>query len=64
MNIKEIIVSVLCLVILATSFLAWSADHDRKVEESATKYEACVRSQYGTSPATWYADHGEYPECK
>ena len=52
------------IVVAGIGFLMWSADHDTKVQAAAEKYEACVRVQYGVSPAFWYQEHGSYPECK
>ncbi|MFZ2152299.1 MAG: hypothetical protein WAV09_04285 [Minisyncoccia bacterium] len=41
----------------------WTVDHDKKVEQASVRYELCVNNQYGTSPAQWYEEHGQYPVC-
>lgn len=37
--------------------------HDAAVEKAAQAYEACIKAEYHTTPANWYADHGVYPSC-
>lgn len=45
------------------AFGKWTAWHDEQINIAAEKYAACVRAEYGVEPYTWYAEHGEYPEC-
>ena len=52
------------IVVIALGTLIWSINHDQKIMESADKYEACVKAEYGVTPANWYANHGEYPTCQ
>lgn len=60
----KIIIYIFAIIGVIGLVLMWSVNHDKKVMESADKYEQCVRDQYGVSPAFWYSEHGEYPECK
>lgn len=55
---------ILGIAIVIIWIVEWSAEHDKKVEVAAQKYEACVKSQYGVSPAFYYQEKGVYPECK
>lgn len=56
------IVSLIFLTIIL--IVKWLEKHDEKVQMAADRYEVCVRSEYGVSPAKWYAENGVYPECK
>ena len=58
------LVYLILILAFGIGILFWSANHDQKIQEASEKYEACVKSQYGVSPANWYAENGEYPECK
>jgi hypothetical protein len=62
MNIKNTIKIVLCLalVVVVVSFTNW---RHNAAERAYQAYEECVISEYGTTPAAYYAEHGETPEC-
>lgn len=60
--IKNILIFTLVLA-ASIALLSWSDKHDKQVELGAEKYEACVKQEYGVSPASYYANHGEYPTC-
>jgi len=51
------------VLIIIGWILVWSAGRDEKIMESAEKYEQCVKAEYGVTPAYYYEEHGEYPEC-
>lgn len=57
------IVAVTIVIAGMAGLMAWSANHDKEVAEGADRYEKCIRQEYGVSPATWYNEHGAYPEC-
>lgn len=61
---RQTIVYILFFIAFISLFIVWTIDHDEKVQIGADKYELCVKSQYGVSPAYYYQEHGEYPECK
>lgn len=62
-NLKIVLVSV--VVIIGMIFiLNWSSKHDEQVMEAGDRYQKCVEDQYRTSPASYYQENGEYPECK
>lgn len=54
-------------LIVATALIAlglvWSNWYGNQADLAAQRYEACVTAQYHTTPAAWYGEHGEYPEC-
>lgn len=50
-------------IMFTIGVLAWSESRDSDLMRAADIYEACVRIEYGVSPAYWYAEHGEYPIC-
>lgn len=63
MKILKIILAFTIIYILAVLFLRWSDHQTAQVEAASDKYEACVKKEYGMSPAAYYNDQGQYPEC-
>lgn len=55
------VIAALAILWGVVSFLQW---RDEQVQQGATLYEACVLREYNTTPAAWYAEHGEYPKCE
>lgn len=54
---------VLALVVVALSI--WYGNwRDAEMTAAMTTYEDCVKAQYHTTPASWYAEHGVLPECQ
>lgn len=45
------------------AYIHWTDQNDKLREVAVQKYETCVRDQYHTTPAAWYNEHGEYPDC-
>lgn len=58
-NIRWIIMASIVIFVI----MAWSVSNDKKVTLAADRYENCVYTQYGVSPANWYDTHGTYPTC-
>ena len=58
------LIYIIGIIVIIYAVVVWSNWHDEKIEQSATKYEQCVMTQYGVSPAYWYQEHGSYPDCK
>lgn len=54
----------LVVIVAIWAFFGWSRDHDKKTLQSYQLYEACVQKEYNTTPAHWYAEHGELPPCQ
>ena len=61
--IKPFIISLL-VVLAIFALLKWSSKHDEQVNTAMQAYEQCVQDEYGTTPARWYAEHGELPPCQ
>lgn len=61
-TVEIILIGTLTVAAIAT-FLWWTNERDKALNEWATKYEECVKVEYHTTPSAWYAEHGEYPEC-
>ena len=57
------IIFVFGLVLIFFSLFRFFEWRDRQIERGAEKYVACIKAEYNTSPANWYALHGEYPVC-
>ena len=64
MKIVKIIFVLVAVILVGRLFIIWSKNHDEQIEKSANRYEECVRSEYGVSPAQWREENGSYPECK
>lgn len=66
MGIKDIAVTVIFVIALALSivaFVGWSANMDVKRAEAAKEYDACVQEEFGRSPQSMLAELGYYPDC-
>lgn len=57
------IVAVLALIYGITGAIQWSENHDKAVEKASDTYVVCVETQFHMSPATYFAQHREYPVC-
>lgn len=64
MNTFTKIFWIIIAIVLIVLFFKWTVKHDAQIAEGAAIYEACVAEQYHTSPAAYYQEHGEYPECE
>lgn len=53
------------MAILATTgmILNWSISNDKKVEQSAERYEKCINEEYGMTPRELQEIIGEMPRC-
>lgn len=54
-------------VVIAVLFIIgtvrWSAQRDEISHEQYAEWEECVKREYNSTPAAWYAEYGEYPTC-
>lgn len=57
------VVYVMVGVGLFVSFIGWSDEHTREVNQAAIAYEQCVQTEYGMTPIQWYEQHHQYPLC-
>lgn len=62
-NIK-IALSVLMVIIVVVCVVVWSEKQDDIREVVILEYEYCVMKRFGTSPAFYNIENGEYPECE
>jgi len=62
---EKIILWLAALAGVIASFwvLPWVNKQDEYRNESVARYEACIEAQYGTTPAHYRLEHGDYPEC-
>lgn len=44
-------------------YVVWNDHRNVVLEQQAVVYEACVKKEYKTDPASYYNLHGEYPKC-
>lgn len=63
MTKTQIGMSAIVGILAVVAFFHWIDLKDQERAEAAAQYEACVKSEYHTTPTAWYAEHGEYPEC-
>lgn len=57
---------VLLAIVVISAMIGWLVWTDKKDAERATaaeQYESCISDEYLTSPASYYAENGEYPVC-
>lgn len=60
-NMKKVLWVIIAIAAIA-GILKWSAWRDAKLEVAVEKYVACVKVEYHTDPASYYNEHGQYPE--
>lgn len=58
---KKVLWAIIIIAAIA-GILKWSAWRDAKLEVAVAKYVECVKVEYNTNPATYYNEHGHYPE--
>jgi predicted negative regulator of RcsB-dependent stress response len=63
MKTLKVILIFTIVFILMIAFAKWSDQRDQKIAAASDKYEACIKKEYGMSPAAYYNDQGKYPEC-
>jgi len=61
--IRQNFVEIAVILAVFIAIFVWLDWHDKQVAISAERYEKCVLDTYRTTPAYWYAEHGEYPIC-
>lgn len=60
LNIALAMLVLVALIYGVGKFGAW---RDAQLSTQMKPYEDCVQEQYHTTPAAWYAEHGELPAC-
>ncbi len=61
--LQGVLVVILMGVVLYMG-ISLSNKHDSEVMKAGDMYTQCVRSNYHTTPAQFYARHNYYPLCK
>ena len=61
-NIAMSAIGFVIIIVLMWEFLVWTEKRDVEIMQWAEKYEKCVQEEYNRTPATWYLEHGYYPE--
>ena len=54
----------LTAIALVIILLYWTGLRDTKLNEAMDIYTKCVEREYNTTPAYYFNQYGEYPECK
>jgi len=54
---------ILLLLLTMIIILQWADIREKKVMQSATVYEKCIRAEYNTTPSEYYNKHNTYPVC-
>ena len=63
MKIAQSTLTILAIVAVLILGGRWVAKLDAARNAAYEAYEACVLQEYHTTPAAWYAEHGEAPPC-
>lgn len=56
-------IKIAVIVALFAGFIILEIRHDAAQEAAYAKYEQCVATQYHTTPAAYYQEHGVAPDC-
>lgn len=58
------IIAIVAGILVIGLYLQWTTERDQKVQESAQRYEECVKKEYGgRTPHEVRETTGEYPVC-
>lgn len=55
--------TLLMVAVVLVAYIGWTVKRDEQLMKSMEAYEDCVREEYNTTPAAWYEENGEYPNC-